>query len=108
MGQPAREGIALKLDQRPWQARARTIEEEPHAERFRSLYGNKPQLPAHMIHIIQVRNEFLVAGRIALKLRDSALNALAETRADLEAFMADKVEDHGKLLVHRQLGKEFF
>jgi hypothetical protein len=89
--------LLLKFDERPRQARAGAIEEEPHALRLSTLNFDQVHLPADVVDFSEVGDECLIDFRISFEPSDSAFDALAEAGTDFETFMHSAIEDHGGL-----------
>jgi hypothetical protein len=84
----------LQRNQRPRQAGSGTIEEEPHAQCLRSLYGHQSHLPADMVDVAeQAQLRFVVVG-IPLKARNPLLDRLPEAWADFKIFLRSAAGCH--------------
>jgi hypothetical protein len=94
-GSPRPWSLALSApNQRALHSRARSIQKDPHAQRFGALCRHQSHLPADMIDVFDAGDLALVVLGIPFQTRNPLLHRLAELRTDFETFLGTALDGH--------------
>jgi hypothetical protein len=98
----------LEFDEGPGQACAGAIEKKPHALCLSALNRDQTNLPTDVVDVGKVRDEPLIAFRIALEPRDPAFDALTKTGTDFVVLIHSAAEDHSGLPFFSKKALKYF